>query len=45
MGRVADYVIRLLAEILGEEPGREKRYAWALGDVSPKTGPRSEAPL
>lgn len=38
IGAVASYVIDLLTELLGEPPEREKRYAWALGDVSPKTG-------
>ena len=38
MGAVATYVITLLAEILEEEPEREKRFDWAVGDPSPKTG-------
>lgn len=38
IGAIASHVISLLAEILGSQPEREKTYAWALGDVSPKTG-------
>jgi hypothetical protein len=38
MGRIADYVIDLLEEILGETAVREKRFPWALGDPSQKTG-------
>jgi len=45
MGKVADYVIGLLSEILGEEPEREKWYDWARGDVSPKTGKRKPLPF
>ena len=45
MGRVANYVISLLGEILQEEPEREKRYHWALGDMSPKTGRRAKLPF
>ena len=30
-------MIELLSELLGEVPEREKRYVWALGDVSVKT--------
>jgi hypothetical protein len=45
MGQVANYVIELLAEILGEEPEREARFAWALGDLSEKTGRRARLPF
>ncbi len=45
MGRVAGYVIDLLEEILGEEAQREKRFPWAVGDVSRKTGRRAELPF
>jgi len=38
--RPAVYVIELLAEILGEQPLREQRFPWWLGDPSPKTGRR-----
>jgi len=38
MGATAAYVVDLLGEILGETPEREKRFDWAVGDVSPKTG-------
>src|SRR4051812_16917668 len=45
MGRTANYVIDLLAEVLGEEPEREKRFNWALGDVSAKTGRQVALPF
>jgi hypothetical protein len=45
MGRVADYVIELLEEILGEPAEREKRFSWAVGDLSPKTGRQVELPF
>jgi hypothetical protein len=45
MGAVAKYIIGLLTEILGEEPEREKRYSWALGDLSAKTGLRVALPF
>ncbi len=45
MGQIADYVITLLEEILDEPCDREKRYAWALGDESPKTGRRARLPF
>jgi hypothetical protein len=38
VGRIADYVIGLVEEILGEPAAREKRFAWAAGDPSPRTG-------
>lgn len=38
MGLIATYVIGLLAEILDEQPEREAKYPWALGDPSPRTG-------
>ena len=38
MGRIADYVIGLLEETLGGPATREKRFAWAVGDPSPRTG-------
>jgi len=45
MGRTAFYVISLLAEILHEEPERERRFDWALGDPSPTTGRRAKLPF
>ena len=45
MGRVADYVIGLIEEILREEAVREKRFPWATGDVSPKTGRGMQLPF
>jgi very-short-patch-repair endonuclease len=45
MGRVADYVIDLLDEIVGEPCQRERRFPWALGDVSEKTNRRVELPF
>ncbi len=45
MGLIAKYVIDLLDEILDEEAEREKRFPWALGDVSQKTGRRVELPF
>ncbi len=42
MGRVADYVIGLLDEILDGGVEWEKRYPWALGDRSGKTGRRAQ---
>ncbi len=45
MGRVANYVIDLLAELLDEQPEREKRFAWAVGDVSAKTGRVAKLPF
>jgi len=45
MGRVAAYVIDLLAEILGAEPERERRFPWAEGDASLKTGRRAMLPF
>jgi hypothetical protein len=45
MGQVANYVIELLAEVLGEEPEREMKFAWALGDLSEKTGRRARLPF
>lgn len=45
MGKVADYVIALLDEILGGGVEREKRYPWALGDESEKTGRRAQLPF
>jgi hypothetical protein len=43
--RPAVYVIELLAEILGEQPLREQRFPWGLGDPSPKTGRRMALPF
>src|SRR5712692_5632867 len=37
MGAVATYVIGLCTDLIGESPELEKRFAWALGDVSRKT--------
>lgn len=45
MGRVADYVIELLAEILEEQPAREIRFPWAVGDPSAKTGRSAQLPF
>lgn len=45
MGRIANYVIDLLEEILGEKAEREKRFLWAVGDVSQKTGRHAELPF
>jgi very-short-patch-repair endonuclease len=45
MGRIANYVIELLAEALGEKPETEKRFPWALGDASPTTGRRVRLPF
>lgn len=45
MGRVADYVIALLEELLGETAERERRFPWALGDASPKTGRQTKLPF
>jgi hypothetical protein len=45
MGQIADYVIALLDEILNEPCEREKRYEWALGDKSAKTGRRAMLPF
>ena len=45
MGQIADYVITLLDEILDEPCEREKRYEWALGDTSAKTGRRAMLPF
>jgi hypothetical protein len=45
VGRAANYVIELLAEILGERPETEKSYPWALGDKSEKTGRQVQLPF
>jgi hypothetical protein len=45
VGRVEDYVIELIEELLGEAAEREKRFPWATGDSSPKTGRRVELPF
>jgi hypothetical protein len=45
MGKVADYIIELLDEMLGGWVEREKRYPWALGDQSEKTGRRARLPF
>jgi hypothetical protein len=45
VGRLATYGIDLLAEILGETPEMEKRFPWAVGDPSPKTGRRQKLPF
>jgi hypothetical protein len=37
VGRILDYVIGLLEEILGEPATRERRFAWAAGDPGPGT--------
>lgn len=44
MGTTADYVIGLLEEVLGPAE-REKRFPWARGDPSPKTGRQAELPF
>jgi hypothetical protein len=44
MGRTANYVLSLLDQLLG--PGeREKRFAWAVGDQSPKTKRAARLPF
>jgi len=45
IGAIANYVIGLLTELLGEPPELEKTYAWALGDLSPKTGRARRLPF
>jgi hypothetical protein len=45
LGRVADYVIELLEEILGEAAEREKRFPWATGDPSSRTGRSAQLPF
>jgi hypothetical protein len=45
VGKVADYVIGLLDEILDGGVEREKRYPWALGDRSDKTGRQARLPF
>ena len=45
MGRVAAYVLDIVEEILGERAEREKRFPWAVGDVSAKTGRSIELPF
>lgn len=45
MGAIEDHVVSLLAEILGEEPERGKRFPWALGDPSPNTGRQIPLPF
>lgn len=45
MGAVEEYVVSLLAEILGEEPERGKSYPWARGDTSQKTGHARQLPF
>ena len=45
MGHVADYVLGLVEEILGEAAEREKRFSWAVGDPSVKTGRCVELPF
>jgi hypothetical protein len=45
VGAIASYVIGLVAELLGEEPEREKTYPWARGDVSAKTGRARQLPF
>src|SRR5207248_10432435 len=40
-----DYVIDLLEEILGEQAQRERRFEWAPGDPSQKTGRRAALPF
>jgi len=45
VGAIANYVIDLLTELLGERPQREKTFPWALGDVSRKTGRAAPLPF
>jgi very-short-patch-repair endonuclease len=45
LGAIADYVISLVRELLGDKPEREKTYPWALGDVSAKTGHARRLPF
>ena len=35
--RTADYVIKLVEEIIGEKAAREQRFPWAQGDPSTRT--------
>ena len=44
MGLIEDYV-GILEELLGEPAQRGKRFAWATGDPSPKTGLRVQLPF
>lgn len=44
MGRTAKYVLDLVESLLGVSE-REKRFAWALGDPSPKTNRRAKLPF
>jgi hypothetical protein len=44
MGRTANHVIGLLEQILGPAE-KEKRFPWARGDPSPKTGRQVELPF
>ncbi len=37
MGSTADYVIKLVEEVIGEKAAREQRFPWAQGDPSPHT--------
>ena len=44
MGKIARYVLEIVDSLLG--PGqREKRFDWALGDISPKTGRAARLPF
>jgi hypothetical protein len=45
VGAIQDYVIELLAELLDETPLTEVRFAWALGDPSPRTGRAAQLPF
>jgi hypothetical protein len=45
LGQAAEYVIALLEELLGPATAREKRFPWAIGDVSPKTGRAVQLPF
>jgi hypothetical protein len=45
VGKVADYVVAILEEVLDEPAEREKRFPWAVGDLSPKTGRRAQLPF
>jgi hypothetical protein len=45
VGQIENYVIELLEEVLGEAAEREKRFPWATGDPSAKTGRRVQLPF
>jgi hypothetical protein len=44
MGRTERYVVSLLEQLLGPAE-RGKRFEWAVGDISPKTGRAARLPF